>query len=103
MEFLYKLTAARPDMLNIGPTEAELQIIQEHTEYLSNLSTSGSIILYGRTQVNDERSFGLVIFKAATETEARKLMTNDPAVSKGIMNAELHPYKIEFLNRQYHD
>jgi len=35
--------------------------------------------------------------EAESETEARYLMENDPAVKNGIMTAELHPYRIALM------
>jgi uncharacterized protein YciI len=42
----------------------------------------------------DERSsFGLVVFDADSEEEAREIMENDPAVANGLMTATLYPFK----------
>ena len=42
-------------------------------------------------------TFGLVIFKADSEAEARQIMENDPAVKHGVMRATLYPYRVVFL------
>ncbi|NLL89375.1 MAG: hypothetical protein GX228_10760 [Firmicutes bacterium] len=39
-------------------------------------------------------AFGVVIFEADSEEEARFLMETDPAVEEGIMTAELFPYRV---------
>ena len=41
-----------------------------------------------------ERTFGIVVFVASSNQEAIELMQNDPAVSRGIMVAELFPYRV---------
>ncbi|REE90630.1 hypothetical protein A8990_106135 [Paenibacillus taihuensis] len=43
----------------------------------------------GRTSPLDETTFGIVIFKATGEREARQFMQQDPAVAEGVMKAEL--------------
>lgn len=44
-----------------------------------------------------EKTFGLVIFEAESEVEARRLMNNDPAVTEGMMTAELFPYHVALI------
>lgn len=34
----------------------------------------------GRSQNNDENTFGIVIFRASSEAKASEIMENDPAV-----------------------
>jgi len=41
------------------------------------------MILMGRTQNNDESTFGIAIFEAEDESAARKIMEADPAVAGG--------------------
>ena len=55
---------------------------------------AGTMLMAGRTTHNDERTFGIAVFLAPSETEARALMENDPAVKHGVMRAELFPYRI---------
>jgi len=80
-------------MLTEGPTEHEAAILDEHFEYLQKLVAQGTVLTAGRTQNADERTFGIVIFAADSEAEAAELMRNDPAVSSGVMRAELFPYR----------
>jgi uncharacterized protein YciI len=62
--------------------------------YLQRLTTEGVAILVGRTLTTDQDSMGIVIFKARSDEEARALMNEDPAVSKGVMSAKLFPFRI---------
>ncbi len=81
-------------MLTGGATEPEKKIIGEHFDYLGKLVAAGVVFMAGRTLTADERTFGIVIFQAATEAEAVALMQNDPAVKFGVMKAELFPYRV---------
>ena len=96
-EYLYQLRPARPAMLAEGLTTQEVQIREEHSSYLEELARRGVMILYGRTQNNDESTFGIVIFEAASDAEARGIMEHDPAVLRGMMRATLYPYKVAYL------
>jgi uncharacterized protein len=55
---------------------------------------SGQVILAGRTIEPLDRTFGLVIFEADSNTAAAEFMRSDPAVGAGLMTATLHPYTI---------
>lgn len=96
-EFLYMIKPVREDMLATGPTPAEDRVIDEHFAYLNDLADKGVVVLAGRTMTTDERSFGVVIFRANTLDQARAIMDRDPAVDKGVMRAELFPYRIALL------
>ena len=96
MEYLYQLRPMRPAMLTEGMTAEEEQILGAHVTYLAEQTEAGVVVLAGRTQVADESSFGLVIFEAETEAAARAFMADDPGVQRGLMRAELFPYRIAF-------
>ncbi len=80
-------------MVTQEPTEREAAIIDAHFEYLQNLVTQGVVFTAGRTQNAGEQTFGIVILAAESEAKAVELMRNDPAVSSGVMRAELFPYR----------
>ena len=98
MEFLYKTTAARLGMVTEGPREDEKEILNRHFKYLESLTEQGTVLLFGRSQNSDATTFGIVIFRADSEKEARSIMSGDPAVKQGVMRAELYPYKVAGLN-----
>lgn len=93
-EFLYRLQPTRPDMLTTGPTLEEAAATQAHFAYLSAARDAGVVLLAGRTLTADERTFGVVVFRAPDETAARELMEHDPAVVAGVMRAELFPFRV---------
>jgi uncharacterized protein YciI len=94
MQFLYRLLPTRIEMVTIGSTPEEEAIVDEHFAYLEALTEQGVMILVGRTQNNDEDTFGIVIFQADSEEQAQQIMNADPAVKKGIMRAKLYPFRV---------
>ena len=96
-QYLYKIQPTRPAMLTEGPTPEEETILSGHFRYLKDLTNRGVVILAGRTLNTDKSSFGIVIFKANSEEEARERMNDDPAVKQGVMRAELYPYRVALL------
>ena len=100
-QFIYtlKLVPALLDPNNW--TDRENQIVEEHFSRLSELLKEKKLILAGRTQTMDEKTFGIVILQVETEEEAVRLMNHDPAVKEGIMTAELFPYKIALFNDDF--
>lgn len=97
LEFLYKIKPTRPEMLTEGPTRQEAERVAQHFEYLKALLRDSKLIMAGRTQNTDKGSFGVVIFRADSELEARKIMESDPAVKNGVMCAKLFPYKVALM------
>jgi uncharacterized protein YciI len=82
-------------MLVEGPTERETSIIGEHLAYLARLVEKRVVFTAGRTVNTDGRPvFGIVIFEAENQWEAGALMESDPAVSQGVMAAELFPFTV---------
>lgn len=81
-------------MLSEGPTEQESRVVSDHYSYLKELMEQGTVILAGRTQNTDYSSFGIIIFKAESPEQARRVAENDPAVKDTVMQAELYPYRI---------
>ena len=97
-QYLYKIQPNRLEMVTRGPTDEETAILSEHFSYLKSLTDEGVVLVFGRTQNNDPSTFGITIFRAESEEAARSIMDNDPAVKRGVMRAELFPYKVAGLN-----
>ena len=98
-EFLYKIQPTRPEMLTEGPTDRESELVAQHFDYLKGLLERGILILAGRTQNSDESSFGIVVFRAASEEQALMMMQEDPAMKHGVMRAALFPYKVALMGK----
>lgn len=95
--WIYRLQPAREDMLSAGPTEQEAAILEAHGEYLDQQAAYGLVRLAGRTLTTDAKSFGIVILEVDSEMHARMIMDEDPAVSKGVLVAELFPFRIAVI------
>ncbi len=76
--------------------QKEMGIVGEHFQRLVKMKDDGIVILAGRTEyeTNNPDMMGLVIFYAANEEEAKKIMMEDPAVKNNIMLAKVHPYGV---------
>jgi uncharacterized protein YciI len=98
-EYLYRLKPLRPAMLSEGPTPRESRAVEAHMAYVKDRTEKGVIVMAGRTQVNDERSFGIVVFRADSDESARGIMNDDPAVQRNIMGGDLYPFKIAFMGK----
>ena len=96
--FLYRIQPTRPAMLTEGPTAVEADVIDRHFRYLQDLVARGVVLQAGRTTIAGERTFGIVIFRAASEAEATAVMSNDPAVRERVMRAELFPYRVALFS-----
>ena len=97
MEFMYTLKVTRAEMLSDSPTPEEEAASARHFEYLKNLNEKGTVLLAGRTQNTDESSFGIVILKVDSDEAARAIQEADPAITSGIMRAELFPYRVALM------
>lgn len=96
-QFLYQIQPTRPAMLIDGPTEEEAAIVSEHFNYLKTLTEQGVVFLAGRTLNTDASSFGIIIFEADNQEAAQVIVASDPAVSRGVIRAELFPYRIALM------
>ncbi len=99
-QFLYRIQPTRTGMLTEGPTEAETVVVGDHFSYLQQLMHEGVVLMAGRTLVEDEGTFGVVVFEAVSEEAAQLVMDNDPAVVHGVMDAQLFPYRVALWSDQ---
>jgi uncharacterized protein YciI len=93
-QFLYTIRPVRIEMLTEGPTARETEVISLHFDHLSELATQGIVEFAGRTDTDDERTFGIVVFNARSEKDALKIVHSDPAVAEGVMVPELFPFRL---------
>ena len=92
-EWLYVIRPPRPTFMDDASPE-ENEVMERHFEYLKRLLEEGRLILAGPSL---DPPFGLVIFEAATEGDARRVMEDDPSVAAGVQFAELHPFRASLL------
>ena len=93
-QYVYVLQVAPQYQTEASWTDAENAVVARHFERLSKATESGQVIIAGRTTESLDKTFGLVIFEADSESAAREFMHSDPAVMAGLMNATLHPYAV---------
>jgi uncharacterized protein YciI len=93
-EWLCLLRPERIAMVAEGPTEEEADAVERHFAYLVRLAQSGSVRLAGRTTTEDEHVFGIVVFEAPSEADARAQVDADPAIAEGVMSAEVFPFHV---------
>jgi uncharacterized protein YciI len=91
--YAYILKLVKPETM---VSEREEAIIEEHFEYLKKALVAGKLFLAGRCS---DIAFGIVIFKADREEEANEFARDDPAVKKGVMTAELHPFRLSLFKK----
>jgi uncharacterized protein len=99
-QYLYRLKLIRLGILSEGPTEHEAAILADHVAHLERLTSQGEVVMAGRTLTTDESTFGIVVFFADSNDAAIELMQSDPAVSGGVMTAELFPFRVSLWSTQ---
>ena len=99
--YLYKLTLVERLQNEQNWTKEDEQIVHDHFHALQRLLDQNQLIMAGRTLTDGPATFGIVTFTADSEKEASAIMNQDPAVDKGIMNAELFPYSVALFNSSY--
>jgi uncharacterized protein YciI len=93
-QYAYRIQPTRNGMLADGPTADEADVIGRHFEYLRELTAEGRVLMAGRNLTADESSFGIVVFEAGSDAEAREMVAADPAVHHGVRHARLWPFRV---------
>ena len=75
-------------------TNEDKEALDRHLVRFQEATKSGQLILAGRTTEPNDKTFGVAIFRASDEADARAFMEADPTVSAGLMTAELHPFAV---------
>lgn len=73
--------------------------VQAHFKHLQDMLADGKLVFAGRTEIEPDKTFGIVVFEAASIEEAKETAQNDPAVKAGIMSVEVFPYKIALMRK----
>lgn len=96
-EYVYLIRATRPGFAE-GSTPEEDAAMSAHFQYLKGLLAEGTLILAGPCL---DTAFGVVIFRAQSLEDARRIMESDPSVMSGVMGAELHEFRVSLLQKGY--
>lgn len=96
-QFIYILKLIPSLLVESNWTNKEEAIVERHFANLKRLLEDGKLVLAGKTDGLDVKTFGIVIFEADSEEEAKSVLLSDPAVAEGIMEAELFPYRVAIM------
>jgi uncharacterized protein YciI len=93
-EWIYFIHPPRDNFAETMTIEEE-GVWDVHFERFKRLLVEGVIVLVGPTlgPVNT----GIAIFEASDETEARRIMDEDPVIAGGYARGELRPFRISLL------
>lgn len=77
-------------------TEEDNKILEKHFLRLKQDFEANKIIHVGRTENPKDDGFGVVIYKATDDEEAKSYMLSDPAIVNDLMSGTFKPYKVIF-------
>jgi uncharacterized protein YciI len=92
--YAIRTRATRPEMLSEGLNAEEHASFERHSAWLKQRLSDGLMVFVGRTLNTDTTGWALGIVKAETDLAAREIMTDDPFVRDGVVEAELFPFNI---------
>jgi uncharacterized protein YciI len=92
------LVVLRPvrEEMPFEPTEDENRVVSAHFDYLCRLRDEGKLLLAGPSPVVGD-TIGISVLDVEDESEARRLIDEDPAIAGGVMRAELRPFRVSVL------
>ena len=93
-QFIYVLKLVPRLHSDSAWTDDDKAALARHFNRFKESIDKGELILAGRTMEPGDKTFGIAIFDATDEAAAKKYMEADPAVTGGVMTAELHPFAI---------
>jgi uncharacterized protein YciI len=73
---------------------ADEAAVESHFQRLKALASLGQVRFAGRTDEAHSLTFGLVLYVAEDFAAADLLCREDPAVARGVMTWELHPFRL---------
>ncbi|MFZ0368972.1 MAG: YciI family protein [Halobacillus sp.] len=81
-------------------TEHDEDLIRQHFVRLKDYCNDGKVITAGKTDRDDDKGFGIVIFEEENDEKAEMFMNEDPAVKHGIMSAEVFSYRTALKRKE---
>ena len=76
-------------------TESEQKLMQEHFVYLKDLYAKG-VCIFGGPVFDPKGVYGVLVFEAASEDEARAIASADPSVKAGVNRIEVAEMRVAF-------
>ena len=98
-EYMYVLKLKQAYHDEKSWTKVHHKIIEDHFMRLKKQCEEGLVVTAGKKDAVDEKGFGIVVFQVDNEEEAQEFMREDPAVLKGMMTAEVFPYRTALLKK----
>jgi uncharacterized protein YciI len=92
MSFLVILRPVRDEM-PFDPTEDEARVVGDHYDYLVKLRDEGKLVVAGPS-IKPGDTFGIGVLDLDDEAEVQAIVAADPAVTSGVMTAEIRPMRI---------
>jgi ketosteroid isomerase-like protein/uncharacterized protein YciI len=74
------------------PTADEKTVMQAHRDYVKALAAHGRLILTGLSPTAQD-VHGISIVEVDSDSDAARIMADDPFVASGMMKAELRPFR----------
>ena len=72
-----------------------------HGEYWAKQLKDGRAVLAGGMKGDYWDNVALIVFEAASESEAQEIAKNDPAVKAYVFQAQVRPFDISFITNKY--
>jgi len=92
--FIYITHPIRPGFVEqMLPEEAAA--MKAHVAFINQKLNKTTFHLIGPCL---DRAFGIAIFEAASLEAAGQLMEHDPAVERGVLTGEIHPFHVSYLS-----
>jgi uncharacterized protein YciI len=94
-DWLCIIRPPRPTFME-DSTPEEDEVMRAHFAYLKGLLDDSRLILAGPSL---DPPFGVIVFEADDEEEARRLIESDPSIASGLQTPELHPFRASLVRR----
>jgi uncharacterized protein len=88
--YVYQLKRTRATFPE-DATPEELEVVADHWRRLQQLHAEGTVVYVGRCE---DLAFAITVFTAESDEAANELALSDPCVGAGLMEAEVHPYRV---------
>jgi uncharacterized protein YciI len=90
LTYIYQLKRTR-ETFPQDATPEELKTMGAHWEHLQALHADGTIAYVGRCE---DLAFAIAVFTTDSDEAANDLAFSDPCVRAGLMEAEVHSYRV---------
>ncbi|MCA1011541.1 YciI family protein [Halobacillus halophilus] len=82
-------------------TEHDEGLVRQHFARLKGCCEDGKVITAGKTERDDDKGFGIVIFEEENDEKAEMFMNEDPVIKHGIMSGEVFSYRTALKRKEH--